>query len=129
MFGTGRLAWTAVPAAALPRIAGESQTEYALAWFYGRSPKETSTTAQEIFINDVAARSGPRDRAVLARLVLDPRFDDIPEPALRTLIFKINPWLSMPLLETPYEYVAENEKKAVFGQWRKALQESVPRWK
>jgi hypothetical protein len=115
-------------AAALPRIAGAAHTAYALDWFYGRLPAETMTTAQEVFITEVVDRSGPGGRAMLARLVLEPRFETIPEPALRALIFRINPWLPTPLVEWPYASVTDNEKKAIFAEWRRAVRDSVPRW-
>jgi len=115
-------------AAALPRIAGASHTAYALDWFYGRSPTETSTTAQEMFIAQVADRSDSEGRALLVRLVLDPRFEAIPEPALKSLILRINGWLPAPLVEGPYAYVADGEKKTTFAEWRKAVRDSIPRW-
>ena len=87
------------------------------------------TTAQEIFIDEVVRRSGSGGRALLARLVLDARFDRVPEPALKGLISKINTWLPTPLVEQPYGYVADAEKNAVFAGCRKAVRESVPRWK
>ena len=116
-------------AAALPRIAGVSHTAYALDWFYGRRPTETMTTAQEIFIAQVAERGESDGRTLLVQLVRDPRFEAIPEPALRALIHRINAWLPAPLVESPYGSLADDEKKAVFAQWRKAVRESVPRWK
>jgi hypothetical protein len=119
----------AMMAAALPRIAGASHTAYALDWFYGRLPTETMTTAQEIFITQVVDRSGFEGRALLARLVLDPRFDAIPEPALRALILRINAWLPSPLVEWPYVSLADDEKKKIFPEWRKVVRDSVPRWK
>ena len=66
---------------------------------------------------------------LLARLVLDARFDAIPSFALQTLILKINAWLPAPVVEEPYGYVADDEKKTVFAQWRRAIRESIPRWK
>jgi hypothetical protein len=119
----------AMMAAALPRIAGASHTAYALDWFYGRLPTETMTTAQEIFITQVVDRSGFEGRALLARLVLDPRFDAIPEPALRALILRINAWLPSPLVEWPYVSLTDDEKKKIFPEWRKVVRDSVPRWK
>jgi hypothetical protein len=116
-------------AAALVRIAGASHTAYALDWFYSRLPTETQTTPQEIFITDVVRRSGSDGRAVVVRLVFDPRFDMIPEPALRALLLQINTWLTTPLVESPYAYVSDDEKMATFANWRKAVRDSVPRWK
>ena len=72
---------------------------------------------------------GRGGRVVLERLVTDSRFDDIPEYALRALILKVNAWLPAPVVEYPYESVADNERKAVFSRWRNAVRESVPRWK
>jgi hypothetical protein len=116
-------------AAALPRIAGALHTPYALDWFYGRLPAETMTTAQEIFSTQVVDRSGFEGRALLVRLVLDPRFDAIPEPALRALILRINAWLPSPLVEWPYVSLTDDEKKTIFTEWRKVVRDSVPRWK
>jgi hypothetical protein len=124
LFG-GDQAWMA---AALPRIAGPSHTAYALDWFYGRPPTETMTTPQEIFIDNVMNRSGAGGRALLAKLVLDPRFDTIPETALRPLILRINAWLPTPLVDSPYDYVADDKKKTTFAEWRRLVRESVPRW-
>jgi hypothetical protein len=119
----------AMMAAALPRIAGPSHAAYALDWFYGRLPTETMTTAQEIFIAEVVTRSGTDGRALLARLVLDSRFEAIPEPALRALIARINAWLPTPLVEWPYASLTDDEKKTIFPEWRKAVRDSVPLWK
>lgn len=115
-------------AAALPRIAGASHTGYALDWFYSRLPAETMTTAQEIFIGQVVERSGSDGRALLARLVGDPRFEAIPEPALRALILRLNAWLPHPLVEWPYAFVADDEKEATFAAWHKVVRDSVLRW-
>jgi hypothetical protein len=115
--------------AALPRIAGASHTAYALDWFYGRLPAETMTTAQEVFIAQVMGPSGSEGRALLVQLVVDPRFDAIPEPALKALIVRLNGWLPAPLVEWPYVSLADGEKKMTFAEWRKVVRESVPRWK
>ena len=116
-------------AAALPRIAGASHTAYALDWFYGRLPAETMATPQEVFIAELIGPSGSGARALLVQLVLDPRFDAIPEPALRALILRLNAWLPAPLVEWPYVSLADGEKKMIFAEWRKVVRDSVPRWK
>ena len=87
------------------------------------------TTAQEVFITQVLDRSGSDGRALLVRLVLDPRFEAIPEPALRALILRLNAWLPTPLVERPYASLADDEKKTIFTEWRKVVRDSVPRWK
>ena len=66
---------------------------------------------------------------LLARLVLDARFDAIPPFALQTLILKINAWMPALVVEEPYGYVADDDKKTVFAQWRRAVRESVQSWK
>ena len=116
-------------AAALPRIAGRSHTAYALDWFYGRLPAETMATPQEVFIAELIGPSGSGARALLVQLVLDPRFDAIPEPALRALILRLNGWLPTPLVEWPYVSLADGEKKMIFAEWRKVVRDNVPRWK
>jgi len=116
-------------AAALPRIVGASHAAYALDWFYSRLPTETATTAQEVFIREVVGRSGSGGRTLLAQLVFDPRFDVIPESALKALILQLNTWLTTPLVESPYAYVSEGEKGTTFAIWRKAVRDSVRLWK
>jgi hypothetical protein len=113
-------------AAALVRLGGDAHTAYALDWFYGRRPDEPVTNAQEIFVKDVVDKSGPRGRALLQRLIVDPRFDGISAPALRLLIAQINTWLSVPLVEHPYQSVA-NEAET-HAAWRRLVRDSVPRW-
>ena len=81
-----------------------------------------------MFITQVVDRSGSEGRALLVRLVLDPRFEAIPEPALKALILRINGWLPAPLVESPYAYVADDKKKTTFAEWRKAVRDSIPRW-
>jgi hypothetical protein len=116
-------------AVALVRIAGAAHSAYALDWFYGRPPAETRTTAQEIFITEAVRRSGPDGRALLARLVLDRRFEQIPESALQALMLHLNEWVTPPLVESPYAYVSDADKEATFATWRKAVRDSVPRWR
>jgi hypothetical protein len=65
-------------------------------------------------------------RTLLVRLVLDPGFEAIPEPALRALIVRIDAWLPIPLVEWPYASLADDEKKTIFTEWRKVVRDSVP---
>ena len=114
-------------AAALPRLAGVAHIPYALDWFYGRLPNEPITNAQEIFLSRVMDSAGANDRALLERLIRDPRFDGISASALRALISRLNVWLKSPLVEYPYQSLG-NDEAATLSGWRRLVRESVPRW-
>jgi hypothetical protein len=117
-------------AAALVHYGGAAHIPYALDWFYGRSHAETTTNAQEIFINQFIEKWTDERIAVLTRLVRDPRFDRISVPALRMLILRINRWLPAPLVADPYGYLGEGREQAeTVARWRRLVQESVPNWK
>ena len=116
-------------AAALPRIAGPMHNAYALDWFYSQVPVQTNANVQEVFIREVAERSGSAGRALLVQLVMDTRFETISEPALKTLLLYINRRLPAPLVKNPYGYVTADQKKTTFAEWRQAIRASAPRWK
>jgi hypothetical protein len=45
------------------------------------------------------------------------------------LILQINTWLTTPLVESPHDYVSDDEKGATFAKWRKAVRDTVRLWK
>lgn len=113
-------------AAALVRLGGNAHTAYALDWFYGRKPDEPVTNAQEMFVNEVFEKAGPGGRVVVQQLIADPRFDAISAPALRRLIMRINTWLPSPIVERPYDYVAN--ESVTHAEWRRLVRDSVAKW-
>jgi RNA polymerase sigma factor (sigma-70 family) len=126
-------------AAGLWRIVGESETDYLVDWFFAEkvatNPHSTQTG---MFLESIRGVRPPADRKLVARLVTDPRLDQLDYQSLRALAELVNGWTKTPVLAREELHPIwergswgpeTDADRKVLAQWRSKLRDSVNEWK
>jgi hypothetical protein len=147
--GFRRGAW----AQTLWTIAGAAESMFLVEWFYTEK-KSLSYRPCPDFLDHVALHRPPENRAMLALLVRDPRFDKLDWESLDRMIRVLNRWTKQPIvadeergnLRGPnamrfdqWAHVEEEEMRRfdpkdvallnkTLAQWRQKVRDSVPEW-
>jgi hypothetical protein len=119
---------------ALWQLAGERESQYLLDWLYGEAyPHKFFPGCRSTFIDSVG--KDQKGRKIIARIIQDPRFDNLDRESLVALIRIVNGWLKKPLVpeeeirkaSRPFGQETEEVRK-LLAEWRGRLRASVPQW-
>jgi hypothetical protein len=133
-------------AEALWTVAGAGETKFVAEWFYTEKPGYAS---QSYFLVHVGAHRPTENRAFLAQLVRDPRFDQLDWRALMDFVMVLNRWTNQPIVaETDLRNLSHPAGMAHFrgkvdgdrhpeetahvlktlAHWRQKVRDSVKEW-
>ena len=128
--------YSAVLAATLWRIVGESEMDYLADWFFGLEPRlNFSPGYGTIFLRQIKGVRAPADRKLVARLVDDKRLLELDHHSVRGLVETVNEWTVEPVVsrENLWTWIdhrlpmSERNMKIV-ADWRAKLKQSRVEW-
>jgi hypothetical protein len=129
-------------AAALWRIAGESEIDYLTDWFYGEKIDKQEKyyrydARPHFFLEAIKDVRAPADRLLVSRIVSDARLKELDYESVRGLAVLVSSWTRVPLLGQRELYPnwekgsgrpeSAADAKIIDG-WRTKLRNSLPEW-
>jgi hypothetical protein len=119
----GHMPWDGAEIAlGLWAILGEARMDVLVDWFFSETTNSAErpwSNNQTFFMTRLPGVHAPADRKLVARIVRDPRLDQLGEAELTYVILAVNRWASFGPIHVDRQRLSE---------WRERLCASVPRW-
>ena len=103
-------------------VLGETKTDFLIDWFYSQTAeaeKQSGSNGQTSFMTRMPGIRAPADRKLVARIVRDPRLEQLGDEELQSVILAVHRW-------APFE--SANFDSRLRAEWCEKLRTSIPKW-